>query len=181
MRNFKEILFCLLVLAFSVAFVLPNRPQRPTELGERIVEAISSRDFKQLDALQPGVAEWKVFGPDQTEGLTDEEIEAKMDAGNTNKLRRGFDEIMAAGRFKKIKFRNIRFNEVIIKRYYEEKDAPIGLEVMFFYDHYNGKILVSAIEQAGEWYLLEMKGGENAFQDIPVQSRGGLGNFQFRP
>ncbi|MCB9230034.1 MAG: hypothetical protein H6581_00075 [Bacteroidia bacterium] len=169
MQKLTRLSLFLLVLSISVAFSPLGRPKRPTELGERIVSALAQRDFNLLSSLQPGIIEWRVLVPDQTEGLSDEEITAKMEAGNSARLRGAFEELIQAGREKKIKFRNLTFNQVTVQRFYEDPKAPVGLEVMFFYDHYHGKIKTTVVEQEGEWFLLEIKDPSNSFVDVRQQ------------
>lgn len=166
------LIFGLLGLSF-LSLTAQSPAESPEQLSEIFVDAVAKKKFKDLEAIIPGVAQWRDLAPDQTEGLSDEEVEHEINHGNVPNLRHGFHTLVHSAKHNGLQLSELEFNETVVQKYTDKSSDPVGLEVLFFYDHYHDKFHLTAVEVGERWYLLEIRDAEKAFTHVrPVKPEG---------
>ncbi len=138
----------------------------PDDLGELFLRSVAERKFRILMPVLPGVEQWKKLSPDQTKGLSDQEIGDEIRHGNIPALESAYHHIIHAATRGGFQVKEISFNDVVVQRYSDSKNIPVGLEVLFFYDHYHDKFHLTAVELDGRWYLLGIREPDVAFSQV---------------
>lgn len=173
----RHMITILYFLLFVKPVIITDAPVTFQELSLRIVQFTSQKDYTSFVQLSPGVEEWKTFDPKQMEGLSEAQIQTKIEQGNIPRLKRQLNAIVEDARSHGVKMKEIEFNNVKVQRFSDDPAQPVKLEIMFYYDHMSGRFSAKAAEINGHWYLLDFLQEESPFKDIRVQG----GNSMIRP
>ena len=169
MKKFKAILIVtsVLTLMYSTAFVMgPPHLTANEEFAQKFVTSFKKKDFKTVRKMMPGPEQWRILAPKQTEGMSDAEIMTEVETSNEAKVQMHFFTLLEEARAKKIKIKEIEFNQLHIQKYYERPNSPMGMEVLFDYDHFHGKFSLTVIEFQDEWFLLDIENPDKTFETL---------------
>ena len=169
MKQFRAILIAttLMTMVFGTAYVsLPGPTDADEVFAEKFVQSFKRKDLRSIRSMMPGPDEWRLLAPKQTEGMTDAEIMAEVETSNEAKVAMHFHTLLQEARAKKIKVREIEFNQMHLQKYHERPNTPMGMEILFDYEHFHGKFSLTVVEYQDEWFLLDIEHPDKTFETL---------------
>lgn len=151
--------FLFFFLSFE-AFSQQNT-ERGNALGVIFIEAVKSKEIEKYIAIKPSAAMWKVVSPQETSGLSDDEIYKSLIMSANLKF--SFDNISASMIEHSIVADSLSFFGSYLEML---GDTPVALSIDFMYEGKKGTFWVSVVSYNNRLYLAEIKNSYRIFDHL---------------